>query len=146
VATTEQVKTNNHELPTHLVFRLFHCCVTKAISSHLSMCICDRESMSLKSSSSAILHRERANKVFWKRSSWLLACFFKFFITARPPLRRTRTEGHRIQRELRQTDHCLHPIIVIKESQVTYNFSSQIISYLLDMSICVGMILLDNLL
>jgi hypothetical protein len=36
--------------------------------------------------------------------------------------------------------------IIIKEPQVTYAFSSQIMSYLLDMLICVGMILLDNLL
>jgi hypothetical protein len=38
------------------------------------------------------------------------------------------------------------PIIVVKESQVTYGFSSQIMSYLLNMFICVGIILLDNLL
>jgi hypothetical protein len=42
--------------------------------------------------------------VFEKRSSRLLAPFFKFFITARLPLCRTCTEGHRLQRELRQAD------------------------------------------
>jgi hypothetical protein len=37
-------------------------------------------------------------------------------------------------------------IIVIREPQVTYSFSSQIMSYILNMFICIGMILLDNLL
>jgi hypothetical protein len=54
--------------------------------------------------------------------------------------------GHRLQRELRQADCHLHPIIVVKEPQVTYDFSSQIMSYILNILICVGMILLDNLL
>jgi hypothetical protein len=62
------------------------------------------------------------------------------------PLRQTRVEGHRLQRELRQAQHHLHPIIIIKEPQVTYNFSSQIMSYILNMFIYVGMILLVNLL
>jgi hypothetical protein len=70
-----------------------------------STCICDRESMSLKSSSSAILHRERANKVFGKRSSRLLARFFKFFITAHLLLHRTCAEGRRLQCKFRQADH-----------------------------------------
>jgi hypothetical protein len=62
------------------------------------------------------------------------------------PLRQTRVEGHHLQRELHQADHRLHPIIIVKEHQVTYSFSSQIMSYILNMLICVGMILLDNLL
>jgi hypothetical protein len=37
-------------------------------------------------------------------------------------------------------------IIVVKEPQVTYSFSSQIMSYILNMLIYVGMILLDNML
>jgi hypothetical protein len=55
-------------------------------------------------------------------------------------------EGHRLQHEVRQPDRRLYPIVVIKELYVTYNFSSQIISYILNMLICVCMILLDNLL
>jgi hypothetical protein len=65
-----------------------------------------------------------------------------FFITARLPLRRTCVEDHRLQREFRQTDCHRHPIVVVKEPQVTYNFSYQIMSYILNMF----MILLDNLL
>jgi hypothetical protein len=37
-------------------------------------------------------------------------------------------------------------IVVIKEPQVMYGFSFQIMSYLLHMLICIGMILLNNLL
>jgi predicted small integral membrane protein len=40
----------------------------------------------------------------------------------------------------------IRPIVIIKEPQVTYGFTSQIMSYLLHMLIYVGMILLDNLL
>jgi hypothetical protein len=69
-----------------------------------------------------------------------------FFITAHLPLRRMHTGGHRLQRELRQANHRLHSIIVVKELQVTYDFSSQIMSYILDMLIWLDMILLDNLL
>jgi hypothetical protein len=54
--------------------------------------------------------------------------------------------GHCLQRELRQADRRLHQIIVVKEPQVMYGFSSQIISYILNMLIRVDMILLDNLL
>jgi hypothetical protein len=87
-----------------------------------------------------------ANKVFGKRYSRLLARFFNFFITAHLPLRQTCAEGRRLQRELRQADRHLHPIIVVKKPQVIYNFFSQIMSYILNMLICVDMILLDNLL
>jgi hypothetical protein len=78
------------------------------------------------------------NKVFGKRSSLLLAFFFKFFITTRLPLHRMHAKSHHLQRDLRQAGHHLHLI--------TYGFSSQIMSYLLHMLIWVGMILLDNLL
>jgi hypothetical protein len=71
--------------------------------------------------SSVILHREKANKVFEKRSLQLLTRFFKSFITARP-LRRTRTDDHRLQHELRQAEHRLHLIVVVNEPQVTYGF------------------------
>jgi hypothetical protein len=43
-------------------------------------------------------------------------------------------------------DHHLHPIVIVKELQVMYNFFSQIMSYILNMLVCVCMILLDNLL
>jgi hypothetical protein len=65
---------------------------------------------------------------------------------ARLPLRQTRAEGRCLQRELCQVDHHLHSIVVVKEPQVTYGLSSQITSYIFDMLICVGIILLDNLL
>jgi hypothetical protein len=93
-----------------------------------------------------ILHRERVNKVFGKRSSWLLTLFVKFFTTARLALRRSRAEGHRLQRELRQVNRHLYPVIIVKEPYVTYGFCSQIISYIFNMLICVCMFLLDNLL
>jgi hypothetical protein len=146
VAATEPVTTNNHKPPTHLVFRLLHCCATKTTSSHSLTCIYDRESRSPEMSSSAIMHEEMVNKVFGNRSSRSLARFFKFFITPRLPLRRTRAMGHHLQRELCQIDCHLHPIIVIRELQITYGFCSQIMSYILNILICVGMILLDNLL
>jgi hypothetical protein len=40
----------------------------------------------------------------------------------------------------------VRPIVVVKEPQVTYGFYYQIMSYILNMFICVDMILLDNLL
>jgi hypothetical protein len=137
---------NNNEPPTHLAFRLLRYCASKATSSHSSMCICDRESRSSEPSSSVILHRERANKVFEKRSSQLLTHFFKFFIMTCPHLHQTHTEGHHLQRELCQANRHLYLIIIIKELQVTYDSFSQIMSYILNMLICVGMILLNNIL
>jgi hypothetical protein len=109
------------------------------------MCIYNHDSRSLKPLSLAILHWERTNKFFEKRSSRLLSRFFNFFITAHLPLRRMHAEVHRLQHELHQGHRRLHPIVV-KEPQVTYGFSSQIMAYILNMFICVGMILLDNLL
>jgi hypothetical protein len=61
------------------------------------------------------------------------------------PLRRSHVEGHRLQRELRQADRHLYPVVIVKEPQVTYGSCSQIMSYIFNMLICVGMILLDNL-
>jgi hypothetical protein len=49
--------------PPQSRFRRFCCCAVDATSSHLSTCIYDRESMSPKPSSLAILHREKTNKV-----------------------------------------------------------------------------------
>jgi hypothetical protein len=105
VVAIKLVTMNNHEPSRHLGFRFLRCCGVKATLFRSSACICDRESRSPESSSLAILHRKRTNKVFGKRSSRLLACFFKFFITTHLPLRRTRIEGHHLQRELHQTDH-----------------------------------------
>jgi 2-keto-4-pentenoate hydratase/2-oxohepta-3-ene-1,7-dioic acid hydratase in catechol pathway len=100
----------------------------------------------MESSSSVILHRKRVNKVFGKRSSRLLACFIKFFTTARLPLRQSHAEGRCLQHKLRQADHRLHLVVVVKEPQVTYGSCSQIMSYIFNMLICVDMIMLDNLL
>jgi hypothetical protein len=55
------------------------------------------------------------------------------------------TKGRRLQRELRQAERHLQPIVVIKEPQVTYGSCSQIMSYIFHILIYVGMILLDNL-
>jgi hypothetical protein len=52
----------------------------------------------------------------------------------------------RAQRVTAFNMNSIRPIIIIKEQQITYGFFSQIMSYLLDMLICVGMILLNNLL
>jgi hypothetical protein len=90
--------------------------------------------------------KERVNKVFGKRSSWLLARFIKLFTTARLPLHQSRAEGYRLHRELHQADRRLHPVIIVKELQVTYSFCSQIMAYIFNILIYVGMILLDNLL
>jgi hypothetical protein len=110
------------------------------------MCIYDRERRSPKPSSSAILHRERVNRVFGKRSSQLLTRFVKFFTTAHLPLRWSQAEGHHLQCKLHQADHHLHPIVIVKEPQVMYGSCSQIMSYIFNMLIHVAMILLDNLL
>jgi hypothetical protein len=66
VATTEQVTMNNHKPPTHLDFCLLRCCAAKVTSSHSLTCICDRERRSPKLLSSAILHWEMMNKIFWE--------------------------------------------------------------------------------
>jgi hypothetical protein len=71
------------------------------------MCICDQESMSLKLSSSAILHKERVNKIFEKRSMWLLDRFFKLVITVHLPLHQGRTNRRRLQCVVAQTEQRL---------------------------------------
>jgi hypothetical protein len=146
-ATKIVTKINSHENTNTSRFHRFCCCAAEATSSRSSTCICDRESRSPESSSSAILHhRKRANKIFGKRSSRLLTRFIKFFTTARLPLCRSRADDHRLQRELCQDDRRLHPVVIVKEPQVLYGSCSQIMSYIFNMLICVGMILLDNLL
>jgi hypothetical protein len=117
---------------------------TKATSSLSSTCMCDRESRSLEPSSSSILHRARVNKVFGKHSTWLLDHFSKFVITAHLPLHRSRAEPHRIYCELHQSARGLKESTTGKED--TYILHSRTMSYILNILICVGMILLDSLL
>jgi hypothetical protein len=127
VAATEiATKTNSHENTNTSRFRRFCCCAAKATSSRSLMCICDRESRSPE----PFVHCSLASSSE----------------TARLPLRRSRAEGHRLQRELHQADRCLHSVVIVKEPQVTYGSCSQIMSYIFNMLICVGMILLNNLL
>jgi hypothetical protein len=131
---------NNHEPLTHLDLRLIRCCIAKTSSSRSSTCICNRVSWSLELSSSVILHRERVNKVFGNdlrdcslassnSSPWLIYLFV----------------GHETK-VIAFNANPVRTIIVVKEPQITYGFFSQIMSYLSNMLICVGMILLDNLL
>jgi hypothetical protein len=127
-------------------FHCFYYYAAKATSSHSLTCICNQESRSLEPSSLAILHRERTNKVFGKRSLRLLYRFVKFFTMDHLPLHRLCGEGHRLQCELCQADHHLHPVVVIIEPQDRYGSCSQIMSYIFNMLIYVGIILLDNLL
>jgi hypothetical protein len=115
---------NNHKPQTHLAFHLLRYCAAKTTSSRSSMCIYDQKSRSPEPPSSTILHRKRANKVFGKRSSRLHAHFFKFIITAHLSLCRRRVEDRCLQHKLCQAKRRLHPIIVIKEPQVTYDFFS----------------------
>jgi hypothetical protein len=121
-------------------FHHFCCCAAETTSSRSSICICDRESRSPESSSSTILHQERTNKVFEKRSSRLLARFVKFFIMTRLPLRQSRAEGRRLQCELHQVN-CHH-----QGTASHVWFCSQIVSYIFSVLIYVDMILLDTLL
>jgi hypothetical protein len=79
--------------------------------------------------------------VFGKQTLRLLFRFIKFFTTARLPLRRSHTEGRRLQRKLHQADRRLHLVVIIKEPQVTYGSCSQIISYIFNMLICIGMLI-----
>jgi hypothetical protein len=108
-------KMNSHENTNASRFHRFCCCAAEPTSSRSLTCICDWESMFLKSSSPVILHRERVNKVFGKRSSRLLARFVKFFTMPCLPLRRSHAEGRRLQRELRQVDRRLHPFIIVND-------------------------------
>jgi hypothetical protein len=49
------------------------------------------------------------------------------------PLCQTRVEGRRLQRGLHQVNRRFYPIVVVKELYVTYDFSSQIMYYILNM-------------
>jgi hypothetical protein len=131
---------NNHEPPTHLGFRLLHYCTAKATSSCSLTCIHDLESGSPEPSSSAILQRERANKFL---GSDLYDCSLASSSSSSQliyPFVRC------MSRVVAFNANSVRPIIIVKEPHVTYGFSSQIMSYILNMFICVGMILLDNLL
>jgi hypothetical protein len=102
----------------------------------INRCICDWESRSPEPSSSVILHQERVNNVFGKRSTWLLNRFSKFIITTRLSLHRSHAEPHHISCELHQSMHSLQKSTTVMEDM----------SFILDILICVGMILLDSLL
>jgi hypothetical protein len=71
-------------------------------------------------------------------------CFIKFFITDPLLLCRSHVKPCHIYRELRQSAHSLQEPTAIEED--TYVFNSTIMSYILNRLICVGIILLDNLL
>jgi hypothetical protein len=70
INTCDRHGTSNNEQPwvtnASSFFCLLCCCGVKATSSRSSTCICDRESRSLESLTSVILHWKRANKVFWE--------------------------------------------------------------------------------
>jgi hypothetical protein len=128
----------------HLGFCLLYCYATKSTSSRLSTYICDWESRSPKPSSLAILHRKKANKVFGKHSTRLLDRFSKFIITTCLPLRWSCAGPRHIYHKLRESACGLQNSITVKEDM--YVLDSRIMSYILNISICVGMILLDILL
>jgi hypothetical protein len=128
----------------HLGFHLLHCCVVKASSSRSSTCICNRESRSLESSTSVILHQKRANKVFRNDLHDYSIRFIKLFIMTHFPLCWLCIEPHHIYCELRQSTHGLQEYTATQEVMCVFN--SWIMTYILIMLICVGMILLNNLL
>jgi hypothetical protein len=78
--------------------------------------------MSVKPSSSAILHRERANKVFRNHL----------------PLNRSRAEPRRINHQLRQFVHDLQKSTTVKEDM--YVLNSRNISYILNILIWWGIV------
>jgi hypothetical protein len=95
-------------------FHRFYCYTVEATSSRSSTCICDRESRSLKLSSSAILHWERANKVF---GSDLHDCSLASSSSS-PRLTYLfvgHAKGRRLQHEFRQVYHRVYPIVGVKE-------------------------------
>jgi hypothetical protein len=136
---------NNHELPTHLGLHLIRCCADKTSSSHSSTCICGRAGL-------RNCHPQRSST--WRGRIRFLEAIF---MTGRSLLQvlhhaclplcqtQTSTEGRRLQCELHHADRRLHPTIV-NEPQVTNGSFSQNMSYILNMLIYIGIILLDNLL
>jgi hypothetical protein len=132
-----------HEPPTHLCFHLLSCCAAKSTASRSLVCTCDWVSRSLKLLSSTILHQKRVNKVFGKRSSQLLNLILHVCHMTRLPLRRSRADHHLIYHELHQSMHSLQESTIVQED--TYILNSLIMSYILNILTCVGMILLDNL-
>jgi hypothetical protein len=136
---------NSHKPLTHFGFCLLCCCTAKATSSCSSTCIYDRENRSLVPSSSVITAPEEANKVFGKHSTWLLDRFSKFIITTRLPLRWTSVDCRHLQCVIVQTEWHLHNSTVVKEEEASYIVFSLIMSYMLNLVICIGMILLDLL-
>jgi hypothetical protein len=70
--------------------------------------------------------------------------FSKFVITTHLPLRQSRAEPRRIYRELHQSVCGPQESTIVKED--TYILNSQIMSYILNLLICVDIIMLDSLL
>jgi hypothetical protein len=140
----ELVTMNNHEPPTHLVFDFLRWCAVRSTSSHSSTCICDWESRPPEPSFSAIVQWERLNKVVGKRSTWLLDRFSKFIITTHLSLHRSHVEPCHINRELRQSARNRQKSTTVKEDM--YILNSRIMSFILNLLICIDMILLDSLL
>jgi hypothetical protein len=83
------------------------------------------------------------NEVFGKHSTRLLDRFSKFIIMTHLPLRRSCAEPHRIYYELCQSAHDLQKSTSVKED--TYVLNSRIMSFILNILICVGTILLHSL-
>jgi hypothetical protein len=100
VATSKLVTTNNHETPMHLGFHLLRCGATKATSFCSLMCICDRRAGLWN------CHPQQSCTKAWQimfLGSYLCNYsirFSKFIIITCLPLRQSRTEPHRIYREL----------------------------------------------
>jgi hypothetical protein len=139
----ELVTMNNHEPPMHLSFHLLRYCVDKSTSSRSPACTGDWESRSLEPSSLTILHRGGQIRFLESDLYDCSICFIKLFITTHLPLRRSHVEHCHIYHEFCQSMRGLQESTVEK---VTYLLNSQIIFCILNMLICVGMILLDNLL
>jgi hypothetical protein len=118
---------DNLEPPMHLDFRLLCYCTAKSIAFHSLACISDWEIMYLDPYSLTIMHRERANKVFRKRSSWLLNSLHQAL-------------HHDLSSSLSITCRALSHL------PQTPLVCFWIMFYILNMFIYVHMILLDNLL
>jgi hypothetical protein len=76
----------------------------------------------------------------------MLECFIKFVITALLHFHRTHADCRRLQCTVTKIKCHLLNSIVIKEGEAMHILFSQIMSYILGIIICVGTILLDNLL
>jgi hypothetical protein len=134
---------NNHEPPTHLALHLICCCyASKTSSSRSSTCIYDRENRSSKSSSSAILHPERSNKIL---GSDIRNCSLA---SSSSSLQLIYLFVERAPSVIAFNVNSVKSIAIFIRSSSSRNRKScsQIMSYIFNILICVGMILLDNFL